>query len=131
MMWHETDTLSYVLSLLPQDIFSEPQQEIISWLKNCLIQEIRPDQINAARELSDEANAELSRILLAGADEPRDMEMNLFYDSMDILRIAVLKKKYDELLAQAGKYTSSHDENYVELIQNSLKVKQEIVKLSN
>ncbi|MBR0261140.1 MAG: DNA primase [Selenomonadaceae bacterium] len=131
MMWHETDTLSYVLSLLPQDIFSEPQQEIISWLKNCLIQEIRPDQINAARELSDEANAELSRILLAGADEPRDMEMNLFYDSMDILRIAVLKKKYDELLAQAGKYTSSNDENYVELIQNSLKVKQEIVKLSN
>ena len=81
--------------------------------------------------MSDEANAELSRILLAGADEPRDMEMTLFYDSMDILRIAVLKKKYDELLAQAGKYTSSNDENYVELIQNSLKVKREIVKLSN
>ena len=129
MAWHESDTLDYVLSLVPRENFSPVNQEIIAWLENCAAQGKTPDQISAARELGDKANVQLSRILTGGTTEPRDTELAIFNDSVKILRSIVLKREYDEILSQIKEYTSSDDESCVKLIQRSLKLKTEIDKL--
>lgn len=129
MVWHERDLLEYVLALLPQEIFPTTHQEIIDWLKVCMEQEKRADELTAAKELSEAANTELSRILMGGSDEPRSTEIELFKDSVNMLRQIVYKKKYSELLAQADKYNSSDRDAYIKAVQESLKIKKEIDKL--
>ena len=129
MAWQESDTLDYVLSLVPRENFSPVNQEIIAWLKNCAAQGKTPDQISAARELSEDANVQLSRILTGGASDPRDNELAIFNDSVKILRRVVLKRQYDDVLAQIKEYNSSDEDAYVKLIQRSLKIKTELDKL--
>lgn len=129
MVWYERDLLDYVLTMLPQEIFLTTHQEIIDWLKACTEQERSADALSAAKELSEEANVELSRILIKGADEPRSTEIELFKDSVNVLRQIFLKKTYQELLAQADKYNSSDRDAYIKAIQESLKIKKEIDKL--
>ncbi|MBQ9497713.1 MAG: DNA primase, partial [Selenomonadaceae bacterium] len=98
VMWHDNDTIFYVATVLPQEIFSPIHQEIINWFKTCVEQGRRPDELSAATELSDAANAELARILMTGAEVSRDTEANIFGDSIRILQGVVLNKKYQELL---------------------------------
>ncbi len=129
MVWHENDMIDYVLTVLPTEIFSEPQREILFWLKNYEEQGRRANQMNAAEELSDEANAQLSRILMDGSDEPLDTEIKLFNDSVNILRRDVLLKKYHRILAQSEGYKSGDQEIYNKSIQELIKVKKEIDNL--
>ena len=129
MAWHESDTLGYVLTIVPREIFSEVHREIIAWLETCISEERRPDKMSAAQELSDEANAELSRILISGSDSPRSAEVNAFDDSVKILRRAVLNEKYYALLAQAEKYMQSDKATYAKTVEESFKIKKEIDKL--
>ena len=129
MLWYEGELIDYVLMLVPREFFLKTHQEIIDWLKKCTQQGILPDKTSAIKELSDEANAELSRVLINGADEPRETEIALFEDSLKVLRRFVLKKEYDTLLAQAEKYISSDEAAYTKKIHEWLKVKKEIDKL--
>ena len=85
--------------------------------------------MSATKELSEEANAELSRILMKGANNPRDTEIDFFNDAVGILRRALLEKKYKTLLAQADEYKVSDKETYRKKVQESLKIKREIDKL--
>jgi len=126
MAWHEGDVLDYILIAVPREIFSPTHQEIIAWLKTCAAAGVRPDEISAAQTLSDEANAQLSKILVGGADEPRDTELAVFEDSMKILRRVALKREYDALMAKAEEYITSDRETYAKLIRQSLKVKHEM-----
>ena len=129
MAWHDSDTLDYVFTFLPREIFSEVHREIIAWIETCRKQERRPNKISAATELSEEANAELSRILINSLEIPHDKEVRIFQDSVSILRRAVLNKKYHELITQAENYDSNKDAAYDKIIQESLKIKREIDKL--
>ncbi|MBR4903789.1 MAG: DNA primase [Selenomonadaceae bacterium] len=131
MAWHDEETLDYIKFHLPREIFTETQREILSRLEEYRKQGKRLTQISAADEFSEEVNAELSRILIDGADDPRgnDKELELFYDSVDILRRAVLQKKYETLLAEADEYIPSDEETYKEKVRESLKVRNEINKL--
>ena len=129
MAWHESDTLEYVLALVPPKMFSPLNQEIIDWLRNCANSGKTPDQISATRELSDEANVQLSRILASGANDPRSTELEIFNDSVRTLRRFVLKKEYDKLLKQVKEYNSGDAENYEKLFQRSLKIKAELDRL--
>ena len=131
MLWHENDILDYVLTLLPKEIFSEVHREIINWLKTCAKQERRADQMSAATELSEAANAELARILIKGSNTPRDSEMIVFEDSIKTLQESMLNKKYYELLAKAEKYIPSSNATYDEILQEWLKVKADLDKLKN
>lgn len=131
MAWNEIDMLDAVLAVVPREMFTPLHQEIIDWLESCKAQGIRPDQINATRDLSEAATAELSRILINGADAPRDTEVTLFYDSLYIMQRARLKRQYNELLAQAEKYISSDRAAYVETVRKSLKIKAEIDELTS
>ena len=131
MAWHEGDMLDCVLALVPRKMFTPLHQEIIGWLETCAAQNIRHDQMNAAKDLTEAANAELSRVLINGANDPRDTEVALFEDALQIMQRAALKRQYNELLAQADKYKSSGDEKaYVEAVRKSLKIKTEIDNLN-
>ena len=131
MLWHENDILDYVLTLLPKETFSEVHREIINWLETCAKQERRADQMSAATELSEAANAELARILIKGSNTPRDSEMIVFEDSIKTLQESMLNKKYYELLAKAEKYIPSSNATYDEILQEWLKVKADLDKLKN
>lgn len=130
MAWHESDTLGYVLTLVPREIFSPLNQEIIAWLEKCANSGKMPDQISASKELGDEANLQLSRILTGGANDPRSEEFELFKDSLRALRRFVLKKEYAKLLKQVKEYNSGDAETYEKLFQRSLMIKAELDKLN-
>ena len=129
MLWYDDDPLDYVLVTVPLEFFTPTQQEILKRFQICREEGRRLDKISAANELSEEANAELSRILLNGSDDPRAKEVKSFSDSVDILYRAVLKKKYENLLAQADEYISSDEETYMKTVYESLKVKHEMDSL--
>ena len=130
MIWHDADVLGYVSGLLPtEEIFSPPQQEIIKWIENCAANEKRPEQMNAATELSEAANAELARILIDGSGAPFDTEVVAFNDSVKFLRRVVLEKKYHELFAQAEKFALNDEAAYIKAVEASLKIKKEIDNL--
>ena len=128
MIWYDGDTLDYVSVMLPREIFTKVQQEILSRIEICKEEGRQLDRISAAEELSEEANAELSRILMNGASDPRETEIDFFNDSIATLRQVVLEKKYNTLLAQADEYKLSDEKTYVKKVQESLKVKREIDK---
>lgn len=129
MAWHEIDTLDYVLTVLPRDIFTTCHREIISWLEKCMMQEKRPDKISAAKELSEEANLELSRILMNGTDEFDKNEVALFEESVNILRQVVLIKEYYRLNVEAEKYISDDEVSYNKIVKELINIKKEIDNL--
>lgn len=131
MLWHESELLSYVSELVPPEIFSPVNREIFIWLENCAKQGKQVNKLNAASDLSAEANAQLSRILLDGSNEPRSDELAMFNDSVKVLLRVVLKKKYNELLLQAEKYISSDPDAYWQTVQESLKIKRQMDTLKS
>ncbi len=129
MMWYEDELVDFVLNLIPRENFSEVNREIIGWMENRMAQSLRFDETAAAMELSEAANAQLSRILMGGANDPRDKELSIFEDSLKVLRRVVMKKKYDKILSQAEKYIESDEETYAKMIQESLDLKYQMDKL--
>ena len=85
--------------------------------------------MNAAIELSDEANAELARILIKGSDQPRERELVVFDDSVNILRLDMLEKKYNKLRAQSEKDMPNDEATRFKIIEELIKVKEEINNL--
>lgn len=129
MIWHETDILDYVLTLLPKEIFMPCHREIISWFETCVAQERRPDKISAATELSEEANAEFSRILMDGTDDAGEKEVALFEEAVSTLRQIVLLRKYYKLNEQAEKYISVDKAAYDKIVKELLNIIKELDKL--
>lgn len=129
MLWQEDDMLDYVLTELPQEVFSKEQREILSRLEHCSSEGRKLDLASAAKELSEEAYNELTRILMSGSDDPRHEENKLFDDAVNVLRRFALQKKFKTLLAQADEYISSDNETYRKKVKESLKVKWKIDSL--
>ena len=129
MAWHESDILDYVLMVLPREIFTACHREIIDWLEKCVEQERRPDKISAARELSEEANTELSRILMNGSDELGKKEVALFEESLDMLRQVVLMKEFYKLNAQAEKFIPKDEMTYNKTVKELIKIKTKVDNL--
>ncbi len=129
MAWYDGDTLGYTLAMVPLENFPEVYQEIIKWIETCMAQERRPDQMRAATELSDEANAELAKILIKGSDRPRERELTVFVDSVNILRLDLLEKKFNKLRAQSEKDIPNDEATRVKIVEELIKVKEEIDNL--
>ena len=129
MVWHEGDLLSYVLSLVPKEVFSKVHREIIDYLEKCFAEDRRPDDLTAAEELSAEANAELAKILLNGSDSPRDDEVSAFEDSVKTLRLTDMKMTYARTIKEAEIYIDSGNPEYLKKFRESLKLKDEMDEL--
>ena len=126
MAWHDGGVLGYVLSLVPKETFTEVHQEIISYLEKCIEEERQADDLSAARELSEAANAEISRILTEGANEPEGAELDAFQDSVKKLRTLSLKIRYAKVLREAEEYISTGNPAYIQKMQESVKLKEEM-----
>ena len=129
MAWYESDILDYVLSLVPKEIFSDIHREIIDYFEKCFASERRPNDVTAAEFLSEAANAELSRILLTGSEDPRNDELSAFEDSVKKLRLANMKKIYAKTFKEFENYMNSGNPAYAEKFQESLKLKYEMDEL--
>ena len=123
---HDDEVIDYICVVFPREIFTKIQLEIIDKLKECREQGRKLNQISAAEELSEEANEELSRILMNESNDPYINEINNFNDAVAVLKQAVLQKKYKAIREQAEQYISSDYETYKKKIEESLKIKKEI-----
>jgi len=128
MSWHDDDVMDYILKTLPREIFTENQKEILNLCETYSKAGKHLDLSSAQKDLSDAANAELTRILMSGSDDPRTTEVDYFDDAVNILKRGILKKKYDLLRAQAESI-SDDKEAYKKMILESIKIKHKIDNL--
>ena len=129
MAWHEGDTLDFVLSVVPAEIFSPIHREIISYFKKCFADEKRPDDTGAARELSEDALTELSKILAEDTGENEKKDIEAFEDSVKILRAAAMKNIYLRKLKEAASKMTAGTSEFPEKMRESIKMKNELDKL--
>lgn len=128
MAWHEGDILDYIFAVVPMELFPETHREILAWLKACVDMNTRADQMLAANELSEDANTQLSRILIEGTDEPRASELAVFEESIKILQRIALKKQYEKIFSQMENMSNDSDA-YNKALQETTKLKQQIESL--
>ena len=131
MAWHESDIIDYVLTVVPMKDFSPAHAEILAWLKSCAESNTQVTQILAAQELSDDANALLSRILINGTDEPRDREVAIFEDAVKFLQRLSLKRHYEQLILKLQAMPNDDEKTYKETIREMFNLKQKIDGLNN
>ena len=134
MAWLETDTFLYVNSILPAEIFDPIHQEIIVYLKKCMDNQKRPNDLTAVEELSDEAVSELSKILVENVNESPAEAMRSFKDSVKSMKMRALRIKRDKIAAEIkeietvnNKYTD--DPDYTVKFDEYVKINKEIDKL--
>ena len=127
MAWQESDTLGFVLSLVPKEAFTKVHREIIEYIEKCIEEERTPNDLTAEKELSEIANREISRILLA--EEFQNSETVAFEDSVKRLRRVWLERRHAKLLQEAGECIATGDSAYVEKMQESLKIQKEMDNL--
>ena len=132
MAWLETDTLLYINSILPIEVFDPIHQEIIAYLKNCMEAQQMPNDVSAAQELSDEALSEISKFLIEndGDSEPT----RAFRDSVKQMKLRALRMRYNtiagELKEMETRYPQYADNpNYIKKFNEYIKVKKEMDKL--
>lgn len=129
MIWHECDMLDYTLAIIPKEAFEKVHTEILDYYERCLENGERPCDVTAEKELSMVANAEISRILAEGSEDPRDDEIPVFEESLRAIKKNWLKRLYDEKYKDANKYVLKDYSVYAEKIQETLKIKEEMDKL--
>lgn len=129
MSWQECDLLNFALSIVPEKAFSEVQREIILYMKKCLNEDRRPDDVSAATELSDAANAELARILLIYAGDPRDTGLKVFEESVHFAKKAWIQKIYNDKLKKIIEQMETDNSDYVAEMQGTLELQKELDEL--
>ena len=112
------------------DKFSCPRHGSAGQEKSSFIREREkiPDQVNILTELSNEASAEISGILLNQSVPPHEIDVRAFEDAVKVLRLDVLTRTYAALRAQEEK-NSDNNAAHEKVLEESLKIKSEIEKL--
>ncbi len=126
MLWNDSELISYVTAMVPLNSFAKVHQEILLWLKSCADSGKRPNDLNAAKELSAQAFEELSRILLRKIEERDEDDVHAFEDAIKGLNYIRLKKEYVEMLARAEEYMASGNPDYREKFFEAFKIKEQM-----
>lgn len=131
MAWFETDTLLYATSLVPKEAFLEIHQEIIDYLKECINQERHPDDITAVEELSEEAMAEVSKILLEDEVTSEEEKIQAYKESLHTMKLKWAKTRYAKITEEindilTGDSDFTDNPEYIEKMKESLKIKREM-----
>lgn len=129
MAWHEGDTLDFVLSLVPAETFSPIHREIIAYFKKCFAEDKRPNDTGAAKNLSEDALSELSKILAEDTGENDKKDIEAFEDSVKILRTAAMKNNYLRKLKEAATKMPAGDPEFFAEMRESMKMKKELDKM--
>ena len=123
--WHATDLLQHALTSIPKEEFPKLHREIVSYIEKCIKEERRPDDISAARELSDEALAELSECLVGASDELTTEEVQAYMDSLKLLRLELLGNRYRQLMNELEKHQRGSPE-FAAILSEAQRVKGEL-----
>ena len=127
-LWHESELLNYVDALVPTENFLSVHLEILNYIKKCYAEGRKPDVLNSARELTSEANMEISRLL--GKDNPSEVEMSAFQDSVKVMRRISLEKTYNQLNLELEEFFKAGDwKNYNEKLQSLTDVQNKLTEL--
>ena len=133
-IWLENDLLDHLEFVLSKEIFSPVHQEIIEYIKKCMSQGQRPDDISSAAELSDEASTEISKILLEGNNDLSAEAMQAYRDSVNTLKLKKLRLAYNKLMEEIKEISTGNSNfienpDYINKMQQSIKIKEEMDKL--
>ena len=127
-LWYEPEYLDYVNALAPRENFTSIHTEIINFIEKCYVAGKLPDDLTAEKELSAEANNEITSIICML--EPQDLQITAFQDSVKIIRRVSLEKFLKNILKEACDFYKAGDlQNYQEKMQESLKIQSELDKL--
>ncbi len=127
-LWHEPELLNYVNALVPMENFINIHREIINYIGKCYEEGRTPDTLNSARELSPEANLEISRIF--GNTDPNEAQMLAFHDSIKIMQRVELEKRYQNIEREIQELSKVGDiENLNLKILNLIEIQKEITEL--
>lgn len=127
-LWYEPELLNYVNALVPTENFLSVHLEIFNYIKKCYAEERTPNVLNSARELTSEANNEISRLL--GKYEPHEMQMSAFQDSVKVMRRIALEKTCNQINTELEEFFKTGDwENYNEKLQSLTDVQNKLAEL--
>lgn len=102
--WHATDLLEHALATIPIEEFPKIHREIVTYIEKCIKEERRPDDVSAAQELSSEALSELSECLVGSSEELTTEEVQSYMDSIKLLRVEFLSRRYQKLMNELEKH---------------------------
>lgn len=133
-VWNEIDELSYILTIVPEDIFSSAHKEILNYLKKCAEQQKVPNDLNLEGKLSSEAINEISRMLLENSDLQAEEQISSYNDSIRELKLQSLRQRYNVLREEVkeiaiGKANFIDDSDYKIKIKESEEIKKEMDRL--
>lgn len=125
--WQENDLLDLVLSMVPEENFSEIHREIINYIKKSLEEERRTELSQAQNELSEKAYAEIFQVY---GDELSDEELRAFNDSVRTARRFCLQKKLDAKILELQQHLEKGEMDFHEkLTKETDKLRKEIDRL--
>ena len=128
VIWYDPELLNYVNALVPTEDFLSLHVEIINYIEKCYAAGQMPDIFNINSELTPEANQEISIIL--GKDEPPNLQMIAFQDSLKIMRRLMLEKKRTQINKNAKEFLNVGDiENFNQQLRLLEKIQQELTEL--
>ncbi len=128
--WYEGDVLSYVLGYVPKEIFLTKHREILSYLEKCHEMGKHPNDLSAADELSEAANAELSRILASYPVNFSAADDKAYEDSLKVMRLIYVKSQYENIRREVEEsYNSGDEAAYLEKLQRALEIQREMEEL--
>ncbi len=128
--WYEGDVLSYVLGYVPMETFTKSHREILSYLEKCTEMGKHPNDLSAAEELSEAANAELSRILASHTVNFSEADEQAYTDSLKVMRLVYVKSQYAKVRQEIEEsYNSGDEAAYLQKLQRALEIQREMDEL--
>ncbi|MCR5834732.1 MAG: DNA primase [Selenomonadaceae bacterium] len=115
VMISDREVIEYVKMMVPSEMFTSEEQEIIEWLEK-----------NKSRDVNSEELSEGARSKIARAMINNECEVKEFKDSLDTLRCIWLKGRYESLMQKAKE--KPEDMSY---IKESLQIKKEMDRLKS
>ena len=126
-IWQDPGILAHVRAVLPDGFPSEVQQEILTYLANCIEKGESLNDIHAVESLGEAASTELSQALVEDSGE---QEASVVYeDAMRILRKAYLNSLYMRHSRQSEEYLTAGDPAYREELREANRIKKEMDEL--
>lgn len=115
--WHASDLLQHALASVPKEYFPKEHQEIIGYLEKCMEEERNANDVSAADELSSQALTELTECLTDSTEELTKEEVQAYMDSLDLLRIEMLSRKYQRLMRELEQCDAGSEQYLMKLTE--------------
>lgn len=126
--WEDAGVAVLAVAELGNEPFPYPlHEQLLRYIAACADQEENPSEERVAETLGEEAEAELSHALL---EETPDKE-GLCDDCLQVIRLAQMRATFEEHRLRADAMEREGNSNFLQELQKSQRIKQEIDQLNN